>query len=216
MRCLSCVLWIAVAGLLAACAPGPHLFVAHSVMNFAGSELGPEMVNRHLVGWVGFNEDHASRVHRQGQAQLYGQGIAEGTPEYALRYVHISMGQLKGVPLFAGDGEYPWYTGAAVPDHLPRLMAADIVEVRQVGTLRTLTNFTKTGEGNIVTRVLCRKAQSDYQACLDALSRTGKVKGVGPTGTPYPVSAKEYGFTFTPAYDDKGDLLRPLPTAKTP
>ncbi len=74
-----------------------------------------------------------------------------------------------------------------------------------------LKDFSKTGEGNIVTRILCRKAQPDFDACENALPKTGKHKAMGPTGTPFLASVKEYGFTFTPAYDDKGNLLRPLP-----
>ena len=87
-----------------------------------------------------------------------------------------------------------------------------MVEFRQTVTLDTQKDFSKTGEGNVVTRVLCRKAQADYEACLDTLPRAGKVKGSGPTGRPFPATVKEYGFTFAPAYDEKGKLLRPFPS----
>jgi hypothetical protein len=99
-------------------------------------------------------------------------------------------------------------TGAMVPDHLPPLKAGDIVEVRQTSTWRSMEGFVAKGEGNIVVRVLCAKAQPDFAACLDRAPRIGKYKGVGPTGSPYPKSVSDYGYTFSPTYDAAGKRVR--------
>ena len=69
-------------------------------------------------------------------------------------------------------------------------------------------DFAKTGEGNIVVRILCKYGDPAYDSCLDRQPRIGKHRGFGETGTLYPVSAKEYGFSYTPMYDEKGKALR--------
>lgn len=73
-----------------------------------------------------------------------------------------------------------------------------------------MESFTAKQDGNIVVRVLCRKADPAYEKCRDALPQVRKYPN-GPTGTPYPVSVKEYGYTFTPAYDAKGQPTRAIP-----
>jgi hypothetical protein len=84
---------------------------------------------------------------------------------------------------------------AYVPS-LDALKAWDIVELRQTGTYDTLLGFSRTGEGNAVLRVLCRKADPGYDACAEVLPRSGNYQSQGPLGTPYLKTLKEYGFSF--------------------
>jgi hypothetical protein len=74
-----------------------------------------------------------------------------------------------------------------------------------------MENFSVTGEGNAVLRILCRNSDPGYEKCAEALPRIGKYRVQGDTGAPYLKSLKDYGFTFTPAYGTNGKLLRPLP-----
>ncbi|WP_281915305.1 hypothetical protein [Caldimonas thermodepolymerans] len=104
-------------------------------------------------------------------------------------------------------GQLLWMAVAMVPDHIEPLKAGDFVEIRQTGTWHTVEDFVAKGEGNIVVRVLCRVSDPDYAQCLDTLPRIGPYRGFGETGTYYPESIKEYGFTFTPRYDEKGNPL---------
>ena len=106
------------------------------------------------------------------------------------------------------QGEKIWIAVGIVPDHIPQLKARDIVELRQTGGTRTVENFATTGEGNIVVRVLCRAADPAYDACVKRQPKIGAFEGYGATGTPYPASAKSYGYTFSPKYDANGKLLQ--------
>jgi hypothetical protein len=94
---------------------------------------------------------------------------------------------------------------------MPALKAWDLVELRQSGTYDTVKNFSKTGEGNAVLRVLCRRADPAYEKCVEALPRIGAHKGQGLMKTEYPASLKSYGFSFSPAYAKDGSALRALP-----
>lgn len=193
---------------LAACAPSDHLFVTNKIINSGMDHLPEDMLGRHLIGTVGFDEAHPSALNRASQGQLYVQGVKEDTPEYGYRVVRINVPYLKGL-LWYADGEFTYPTAAAVPDHFPQLKAWDIVEFRLVDTYHALRDFSKTGEGNVVVKVLCHADDPNYKACVAAAPKIGKyTAGVG--STPYPASAKDYGFTFTPAYDSKGKPLRPL------
>ena len=162
-----------------------------------------EMRGRHLSGYVGLDETFAGNYDRLARNVLYSQGVAKDTPEYQLRIARININN-PGYSPGRGNGGLVFPTAAVVPDHLPPLKVGDIVEVRQTGTWRTVEDFAKKGEGNIVVRVLCRKASVDYEACLDRQPRIGKFKGVGPTNTPYPASVADYGFTFSAAYREDG------------
>lgn len=191
------------------------LHVGNAVVN-GGRPLPAEMVNRHVAGYVGFDEDWTGRYSRVARNALYVMGIVEGTPEYALRVVRVNLSNPEPGMLWADQGELTFPTGAVVPDHLPRLKAGDIVEIRQTGTWRTMENFVSRGEGNVVVRVLCRKADPTYDKCLEAAPRIGKYKGVGETRTRYPASVSGYGFTFTPMFDSSGRALRPYPNGAVP
>lgn len=192
--------------LISGCAAGPHLHAGNAIFNL-GQSLPPEMVDRHLAGYVGFDEDFVDRYNRVAKNVLYVQGIVKGTPEYQLRIARMNISN-PGSALWVDSGELTVMTGAVIPDQLPRLKAGDIVEIRQTGTYRTMENFLQKKEGNIVTRIICRKADADYENCLNTKApRIGKVKGVGETGTPYPASVADYGFTFTPAYTPDGKPL---------
>lgn len=172
-------------------------------------ELGPEMRDRNLIATVGYDEKYTGVAAVPARTSAYLQGIVEGTPEHGLRVAHLNLAQLKGSGWYS-DGQFAYFTSAAVPDQIGKLKAWDLVEYRSAGTYRTLENFTTKQEGNIVVRVLCRKADPDYEKCRDALPQMRKYPN-GPTGTPYPVSVKEYGYSFTPAYDAKGQLTRVIP-----
>ena len=71
-----------------------------------------------------------------------------------------------------------------------------------------------TYEGNIITSIICRKAKPTYEKCFADAPRLNKTKGVGRTNIPYPASVREYGFTFTPMFDDKGQACARI--RKTP
>ena len=194
---------------ISACSAGPQLKVGNALV-MAG-HVPSDMSKSHLVATVGFDEDYAGRYNRITNNFMYGTGVELGNPEYQLRVVRLNTAELTGL-LWYGPGEFLFSSGGVVPDSMPRLMAGDIVEYRQT-ELRTdsLKNFSKTGEGPIVVKILCQKAQTDYVACVDKLPTTAKSKATGKTGRPYPVSVKEYGFSFTPMYDAKGNPLRPFP-----
>lgn len=111
--------------------------------------------------------------------------------------------------LYIRKGDHPYPTTAIVPDQLPMLKAGDLVEIRNTRTWDSVKDFIATGEGNVVVRVICAKADPAFDKCVEVKGpKLGKHKGRGPTGTPYPASVKDYGFTFTKRYDQKGDPLR--------
>lgn len=197
------------AALLVACAPSPHLRVTGAITRL-GISMDKRMLEANLTAMVGFDESFSGTYNRSSRAALYMASVIEGTPEYQYRVVRLNMGLLDGA-LWHRPGSMLYSTAAMVPDQIPRLMAGDVVELRHAATDRSLENFSVTGEGNIVVRVLCFKAQPDYMDCMDKLPKTGSSIATGRTETPYPVSVKAYGFTFTPAYDKGGKVLRPLP-----
>lgn len=213
-KSLKYVVVLAMMATASGCATGPMAKAVTKAYNF-GQDLPAEMVNRHIAGWVGFDEQWADSYTRPARNALYVQGVAEGTPEYSMRVARVNLSNsLPGV-LWVDQGQLQVMTGAMVPDHLPQLHAGDIVEIRQTGTYDTMKNFTVSGEGNVVVRILCQKGTPNYEACLDSAPKIGKYKGVGETHTPYPVSARDYGFTFTPMFDEKGRALRPYPQEPT-
>ncbi len=76
--------------------------------------------------------------------------------------------------------------------------------------VRQLSACCSTCEGNIITSIICRKAKPTYEKCLADAPRLNKTKGVCRTIIPYPESVREYGFTFTPMFDDKGQACAPV------
>lgn len=191
---------------LAGCSPNPVLKVSSRVLNF-GLDLPAYMTQVNLVGTVGFDEAFVGKYHRATQGLMYLHGVEVGKPEYGYRAVHVELRFLEGGFRWE-DGEFGYRKVAMVPDHLPMLKAGDKVEIRQSGTFDTVVDFAKLGQGNAILRVLCKKSDPGYTACEDALPKTGKYKGQGKTGTPYLTSLKEYGYTFTQAYSQKGERLR--------
>lgn len=189
---------------LAGCGATPMLHAGNAIANM-GQELPPEMQQHNLAAMVAFDEDFVGRYNRVSKNVLYVNGIIEGTPEYLYRVARINLHHSQGNWLWK-EGAYLFQTGALIPDHLPALKSGDVVEVRQTGTWRTMEGFSRTGEGNIVVRVLCAKAQANYDKCVDKTPRIGTFRGQGPTGTNYPASVREYGFTFTPRYGPTGDV----------
>lgn len=198
--------------LLAGCAGNPVTEVTNQIFNL-GQSVPAEMRDRHLAAWVGFDEAWAGSYGNQARNALYVQGIKPGTPEYNLRVVRINLSNSEPGMLWMEQGKLTFMTGAVVPDSMPKLHAGDIVEVRQTGTWKTMEGFTQSGEGNVVVRVLCYKADKDYDQCLDKAPKVGTYKGKGETHTPYPASVRDYGFSFTPMYDVQGHAQRPFPPA---
>lgn len=89
---------------LTACAPGKHLHVTTQAFNL-GQELGPEMTGRNLIATIGYDEDFVTNYRIPARSTAYLQGVVEGTPEYQLRVVHLSLALLKGFAWY-GDGEH--------------------------------------------------------------------------------------------------------------
>jgi len=197
------------ASTLTGCATGSMAKSVTKTLNM-GEDLPADMVNRHLAVWVNFDEDWAENYNRSSRNVLFGQGVEENTPEYGMRVARVSLANT-GSAMWIGKGEASFLTGAYVPDHLPRLRAGDIVEIRQTGTWDTMKNFITAGEGNIVVRILCSKASPDYEKCLKGTPKVGEHYGYGETHTAYPASVRDYGFTFTPMFDKKGQALRTYP-----
>lgn len=195
---------------ISACSAGPQLKVGNAIMTMGG-DVPANMKNTHLAATVGFDEDFAGRYTRVTNNLMYSIGVVEGAPEYQYRVVRLNSAEITGFAWY-GAGSFQFSTAGMIPDNMPRLMAGDIVEFRQPERrIDALETFSKTGEGPIVTKILCRKASPEFKACLESLPGEGKLKGIGKTGRPYPVSVKEYGFSFTPMYDAKGNPLRPFP-----
>lgn len=196
------------AALLTGCAPGKYLDVTDSIANFGQLEVEDNMRLRNMIAVVGYDETFAGNYGRWARNVFWVQGAIEGTPEYQNRLVFVSLRFVSGA-LWHPPGDLTFSTAAMVPDHVERLRAWDIVEVRHVTGRHAVQDFTKTGEGNIIVSVLCRKADSNYDKCAAALPHTGKYPG-GSTGTPYPAAANAYGYRFTPAYDTGGKPLRAI------
>ena len=200
------------AALLSGCVAGPHTRYIGAV--FGDDGQAPLMMrNKHLVGWTGFDEKHLSKVNGMSNTVLYATGVRKGEEVAKFRYVTVTSPRMEndtGV-LWKGPGDHLYLAGAMVPDHIAALKAGDIVEWRSISSWDSLVGFDRTGEGQIVTRVLCRKSSPDWQQCHDSLPRFHKHKAAGVTGTPFPASVKDYGFTFSKFYDESGKLLRPLP-----
>lgn len=171
-----------------------------------GMELEPAMYGRNIAGALAYNEEWAGAMPYAAKNQLVAMGVNKQDPEYFMRIVRVNTRH----PAYAGwmaAGDKAWITSAMVPDHFPKLHVNDIVEIRQTGTWEVNKDFSKTGEGNIVVRVLCQYNDPGYEACRDGQPRIGKHRGFGETGTLYPVSAKEYGFSFTKMYDQNGKAI---------
>ena len=182
----------------------PAITVTNSLF---GINLDDNMKGRNLGAAVAWDEQWAGSMTSPARNQLYAQGIAKDTPEFNLRVVRVNT-RFEYSGLFASTGDRMWLTSAVVPDHLPKLHMYDLVEVRQTDTFQVNKDFASKGEGNIVVRILCKYGTPDYEACLDRQPRIGKHRGFGETHTPYPVSIKEYGFTYTPMYDAEGRAIR--------
>lgn len=201
------------ATLLTGCAAGEHTRVISSM--FGDDGMAPEaMTNKHILAWVYFDEAHHDSARAIARTALYVAGVRKEANNYGYRYAPLSSSRLEeGSLLFQKKSSQLYITGAMIPDHIGKLKSGDIVELRSVSAWDSLVNFAATGEGQIVTQVLCRKADPAWQKCVDALPRFHDYKATGQTGRPFPASVKDYpeNFKFSRFYDDKGKLLRPLP-----
>jgi hypothetical protein len=194
---------------LTGCGANPLLRASNQAVNL-GQGLPADMVNRHVAGIVAFDEQWTDNYGRLARGALYSQGVEKGKPEYGYRAARINLSQTSS-GLWVTKGSLMFSTGAYVPDQLPQLHRDDVVEIRQTGTWMTMEDFATRGEGNIVVRILCRKADPNYEQCLNQAPKVGEFRGVGETHTPYPASVRDYGFTFTPMFDAEGRALRPYP-----
>lgn len=184
----------------------PAIHAVNQAINL-GMELTPAMRDRNIATEVGFDEVWAGDYNFANRNLLYTQGIESGTPEYGLRVARVNLRHPE-YGAWVSSGQKAWPTSAVVPDHLPKLNRGDFVEVRQTGTWNVDKDFVAKGEGNIVLRVLCPAGAPDFKECVKKLPRIGKYQGFGETGTLYPASVQEYGFTFTRKYDKDGKAIR--------
>lgn len=140
-------------------------------------------------------------------------GAKEGDAEFNYRLVKRNTNEFIAEP-FWSYGEALYQNVAAVPDQLPRLMAGDVVEFHFASQFDSIKGFSKRSpenpEVNAVTRVLCRKNDPLFKKCLDGLPRFSEKIWGGFTDQPYQ-PLKNYGYTFSPWYDDSSKQLRPFP-----
>lgn len=184
----------------------PIVHGVNQIINLGG-ELPSNMRQRNISGVVAFDEAWMGDYNFPTRNALYTQGMVSGSPEYGMRVVRVNMRHPE-YGAWVRVGDKAWLAAAMIPDHIEPLKAGDYVEIRQTGTFRTVEDFVSKQEGNIVLRVLCRKADPQYLECAKKLPRMGRYLGFGETGTYYPESIREYGFTFTPKYDKNGKPLR--------
>lgn len=206
MKFLTKILAAAAVALSLAGCQTPAVHALNAVLN-AGTELDENMQHVNVAAHVIRDEEWAGNYPFAARNQLYPLGVVKGEPEYGMRVGFLQMRH----PEYGGwvrAGEKGWVATGIIPDHMAPLKRGDVVELRQTGTYNVIKGFVKTGEGNIVLRVLCRAADPQYKECVSKLPSIGKFQGFGETKTVYPASAKEYGFTFTPKYDEKGKPLR--------
>ena len=199
--------------LLTGCTAGEHTRHISAIYGDDG-KAPPLMTNVNIVAWAGFNELPLRKVSGIANTALYASGVRKGSSNARYRYIAFSSPYLENEGfLWKAPGSQQYLNGAMIPDQIGELKRGDILEVRSIASWDSLVNFHTTGEGQVVTRVLCRKASPDWQKCHDALPKFHKIQAAGPTGTPFLPSVKDYGFTFSQYYDDEGKLLKPLPKA---
>lgn len=171
------------------------------------------MKDTHLLANVPWDEKGINEVSGLMNTAYYATGIRRGTPVAQYRAVALWTSSMEGSGvLWKKDGEQAYVVAALVPDYIAMLKAGDVVEWRSISTWDSLLDWETTGEGQVVTRVVCRKADPLYRACVDAQPvYNGSFKATGRTGTPFPASVKGYGFTFSRFYDAQGKQIRSLP-----
>jgi hypothetical protein len=196
-----------------ACAPGKQLLVLRSVNENVFGGVAKVMLRRNIVAAIGFDEVPPRQYNLSTRGNFYGLGAKEGDPEFNYRLVKINTNEFISFG-FWSYGESLYQNAAAVPDQLPRLMAGDIVEWHFVSQFDSIKGFTgrdpTNPEVNAVTRVLCRKSDPLFKKCYDALPRFSEKIWGGFTDQPYQ-PLKNYGYTFSPWYDDSNKLLRAYP-----
>ena len=197
----------AMAMLLAGCQTPIHRGVNEALTSV--QSLDDRMSNRNVAMVVAITENSFKNYQNAVRNYLYLQGVDETVPEARYRIAYLFMRNTDWA-LHIGVGERVWPMAAYVPDHIPQLEDGDVVEVRMDGDrfMRRLKDFSTTGEGTAIVRVLCKFKDPDFARCINSTPRIEHYQGFGETGTLFPASLKEYGFTFTPFYDDNGDPIR--------
>lgn len=197
--------------LLAGCTAGEHTRHTSKLMGDDGT-APPLMRSVHIVAWAGFDEKPLAKVSGLANTALYASGVRKGNLNVTYRYVPVSSPRMEDDGfLWFKSGSQMYLVGAMIPDHIGEIKREDILELRSIASWDTLVDFHTTGEGQIVTKVLCRRASPDWKKCHDSLPMFLTHKAAGFTGTLFPQSVKDYGFTFTQYYDEEGKLLKPLP-----
>jgi hypothetical protein len=208
------IVLLALVVLLAGCeAAGPQNR-AFQAFDLALGGISPKMLEKNVTASVSFDEAHPLKTHRITRIDFFGQGVDKDSVEYNYRMVPVNFGHFNNFGIGRvnnGYGTLVFKTAAMVPDHLPLLKAGDLIELRQTVQYNSMKDFVAKQEGNTVLRILCRKADPDFLKCQDSVPHhSPKVVG-GYTDRPYLKSLKEYGFTFTQAYDKQGNAFRPFP-----
>jgi hypothetical protein len=198
---------------LTGCAPGRQLEISRVVNEKVFGGVPKIMLKKNIIATIGFDEVAPRKYNSLVRGNFYGMGAKEGDPEFNYRLVKINTNEFTSVP-FWSYGEALYQNTAAVPDQLPRMMAGDVVEFHFTSQFDSIKGFSgrdpENPEVNAVTRVLCRKNDPLFQKCLDALPRFSEKLWGGFTDQPYQ-PLKNYGYTFSPWYDDASKQLHPFP-----
>lgn len=181
------------------------------VQNF-GMSLDERSVNAHVYAEVTRDEVWVKSIFLNRRAQYFTAGVLDdnGTQDY--RIAESFMTIFDDTLLMPAGTQFVMRFGV-VPDQFPRLMKGDIIEMRNIGTWDVMLDFAKTGEGNAVTRIVCRVSEPNFRDCRNSLPRIGySTRPSGLTGTPFKPSLKDYApLTFTKWYDKDGNPNRPFP-----
>lgn len=186
----------------------PLIHASRRALSF-GISQPDEMLHRNLAVTVKWDEVQADRYPTWAdRVSTYAAGFEKGSALYRYRAAIMLVAEPDS-GFLRSPGKLLVPKIGAVPDHIPRLRKGDIVEMRSTITY-SVVDF-ENDDAVLVLRILCRKADPNFEECRDALPSVGPRKGYGPTGTPYPAKISEYGFKFSEYYDDNGDEVRPLP-----
>lgn len=201
---------VAAASLVSGCAVNPVSEALTRAINLNGHALYDEYEEANVVGFVVEDEKYVGQYHRILRNALHVQGARPGAVENRYRIVPIAIRESDLI-------RHHFPTGAIVPDHLPPLIAGDIVEFLNPSGFDAFRGFAATKRGSgIVLNVICYKDDPAFDECTKTRSPwkgwgwNKEPGGVGPS--PYLEDTAAYGFDFSERYDDDGRLLPGSPT----
>lgn len=208
---------LAVAASLTGCAG--YIRTMTKVQNL-GLPMNPKSVNAHVYAEVSRDEEWVRDIFINRRAQYFPSGVLDDNGTQNYRIAEMFMTLLDDAMIFPPTlaGTHFIFRVGAVPDQFPRLYKGDIVELRNVGTWDTMIDFPVTGEGNAITRVLCRVKEPTFKDCRNSLPRVGlSGRPSGLTDAPFRPSMRDYApLTYTVWYDNKGKPNREYPASMPP